>query len=51
MNTHNSIDAARTLAAGDKGICLKQQFEHKQYVEKYGKDLPKTRNWKRGNLK
>jgi xylulose-5-phosphate/fructose-6-phosphate phosphoketolase len=36
---------------GDKGIYLKQQLkdkliEHKQYINKYGEDMPEIRNWK-----
>ena len=40
---------------GERGIYLKQQLkdkliEHKQYIAKYGQDLPEIRNWtwKRG---
>jgi xylulose-5-phosphate/fructose-6-phosphate phosphoketolase len=40
--------------SGDKGIYLRQQLkdkliEHKQYIDKYGEDLPDIRNWKWGN--
>jgi xylulose-5-phosphate/fructose-6-phosphate phosphoketolase len=36
---------------GDRGIYLKQQLrdkliEHKQYIDRYGEDLPEVRNWK-----
>jgi phosphoketolase len=36
---------------GEKGIYLKQQLkdkliEHKQYINKHGRDLPEIRNWK-----
>ena len=36
-----------------KERCLKQQLrdkliEHKQYIDKYGEDLPEIRNWKWG---
>ena len=36
---------------GDKGIYLEQQLkdkliEHKQYIDKYGQNLPEIRNWK-----
>ncbi len=35
---------------GEKGVYLKQQLqdklvEHKQYIEKYGQDLPEIRSW------
>jgi len=35
---------------------MKQQLkdkliDHKQYIEKYGQDLPETRNWKWGQEK
>jgi xylulose-5-phosphate/fructose-6-phosphate phosphoketolase len=41
----------RLPQAGAKGIYLKQQLkdklvEHKQYIDKYGEDLPEIRNWK-----
>ena len=36
---------------GSKGAYLKQQMqdkliEHKQYIDKYGEDLPEIRSWK-----
>ena len=41
----------RLLQTGGKGVYLKQQLkdkliEHKQYIDKYGQDLPEIRNWK-----
>lgn len=41
----------RLPQTGEKGISLKQQFsdkliEHRQYINKYGGDLPEIRNWK-----
>ena len=41
----------RVPRTGDRGIYLKQQLrdkliEHKQYIDKYGQDLPEIRNWK-----
>ena len=46
----------RLPQTGDKGIYLKQQLkdkliEHKQYIDKYGEDLPEIRNWKWSNPK
>ncbi|MBZ5524340.1 MAG: phosphoketolase family protein [Acidobacteriia bacterium] len=43
----------RLPQTGEKGAYLKQQLkdkliEHKQYIEKYGEDLPEVRNWKWG---
>ncbi|MHB1456030.1 MAG: phosphoketolase family protein [Armatimonadota bacterium] len=43
----------RVPKTGDKGIYLKQQLkdkliEHKQYISKYGEDMPEIRNWKWG---
>jgi len=40
----------RVPRTGDRGIYLKQQLrdkliEHKQYIDKYGQDLPEIRNW------
>jgi xylulose-5-phosphate/fructose-6-phosphate phosphoketolase len=45
----------RVPQTGDKGVYLKQQLkdkliEHKQYMDKYGEDLPEIRNWKWGPL-
>jgi xylulose-5-phosphate/fructose-6-phosphate phosphoketolase len=41
----------RLPQTGDKGIYLKQQLkdkliEHKQYINKFGEDMPEIRNWK-----
>ena len=41
----------RLPQTGDRGVYLKQQLkdklvEHKQYIRKYGQDLPEIRNWK-----
>ncbi len=41
----------RLPQTGDRGIYLKQQLEdklieHKQYIAKYGQDMPEIRNWK-----
>ena len=41
----------RLPQTGDRGIYLKQQLkdkliEHKQYIEKYGEDMPEILNWK-----
>jgi xylulose-5-phosphate/fructose-6-phosphate phosphoketolase len=43
----------RLPQTGDKGIYLKQQLrdkliEHKQYIDKYGEDLPEIRHWRWG---
>jgi len=40
----------RLPQTGDKGLYLKQQLkekliEHKQYINKFGQDLPEIRNW------
>ena len=41
----------RLPQTGDKGVYLKQQLkdkliEHKQYIDKYGEDMPEIREWK-----
>jgi xylulose-5-phosphate/fructose-6-phosphate phosphoketolase len=43
----------RVPRTGEKGIYLKQQFkdkliEHKEYIDKYGRDMPEIRDWKWG---
>lgn len=49
---HLVMDALDRLPqTGDRGIYLKQQLkdklvEHKQYIEKYGEDMPEILNWK-----
>jgi xylulose-5-phosphate/fructose-6-phosphate phosphoketolase len=51
---HLVIDAIdRVPQVGERGAYLKQQLmdkliEHKQYIDKYGEDLPEIRNWKWG---
>ena len=51
---HLVMDAIDRLPqTGDKGIYLKQQLkdklvEHKQYIDKHGRDMPEIRNWKWG---
>ena len=51
---HLAMDAIDRLPrTGDKGLYLKQQLEdklikHKQYIDKYGDDMPEIRNWKWG---
>jgi xylulose-5-phosphate/fructose-6-phosphate phosphoketolase len=46
----------RLPQTGDKGIYLKQLLkdkliEHRQYINKYGQDMPEIRNWKWDNPK
>jgi xylulose-5-phosphate/fructose-6-phosphate phosphoketolase len=46
----------RLPQTGDKGIYLKQQLkakliEHKQYINKYGEDMPEIRNWQWGAMR
>ena len=54
---HLVMDTIERLPqTGDKGIYLKQQLkdkliEHRQYINKYGEDLPEIRNWKWGGTK
>jgi xylulose-5-phosphate/fructose-6-phosphate phosphoketolase len=49
---HLVMDAIDRLPqTGDQGVYLKQQLqdkliEHKQYIDKFGEDLPEIRNWK-----
>ena len=51
---HLVMDAIDRLPqTGSKGIDLKQQLkdkliEHKQYIDKYGRDLPEIRDWQWG---
>jgi len=45
----------RVPQTGDAGIHLKQQLqdkliEHKQYIDKYGEDMPEIRNWMWSNV-
>jgi xylulose-5-phosphate/fructose-6-phosphate phosphoketolase len=40
----------RVPRTGDKGVYLKQKLkdklvEHKQYIDRYGEDLPEIRDW------
>jgi xylulose-5-phosphate/fructose-6-phosphate phosphoketolase len=49
---HLVMDAIDRLPeTGDKGSYLKQQLKdkligHRQYIARYGEDLPEIRNWK-----
>jgi xylulose-5-phosphate/fructose-6-phosphate phosphoketolase len=41
----------RLSQTGEKGSYLKRQlheklFEHRQYINRYGRDMPEIRNWK-----
>ena len=36
---------------GSKAAYLKQQMQHKQYIDEHGQDLPEIRHWKWGNPK
>ena len=51
---HLAMDAVDRLPqTGAAGVYLKQQLkekllEHRQYIEKYGQDLPEIRDWKWG---
>ena len=53
---HLVIDVIDRLPqTGTKGTYLKQELqnklvEHKQYIHKYGEDMPEVRNWKWKNL-
>jgi xylulose-5-phosphate/fructose-6-phosphate phosphoketolase len=48
---HLAIDAVNRLpGTGSEGAYLKQQLldklvEHKQYIDRYGQDMPEIRNW------
>lgn len=52
---HLVIDTINRLPqTGAKGLALKEQLtakltEHRQYIEKYGEDMPEVRNWKWSN--
>ncbi|MEJ2103244.1 MAG: phosphoketolase family protein [Ignavibacteriaceae bacterium] len=54
---HLVMDAIDRLPqTGEKGLYLKQQLkdkliEHKQYIDKYGEDMPEVKNWKWTNKK
>ena len=49
---HVVMDAIDRLSqTGEKGIYLKQQLDdklidHRQYIDKYGEDMPEIRNWR-----
>lgn len=59
---HLVIDVIdRVPQTGERGLALKQQlkdklFEHKQYINLHGQDMPEIRNWRwsdtdnRGNI-
>jgi phosphoketolase len=38
--------AANYLSVGQIYLFDNMLFEHKQYINKYGEDLPEIRNWK-----
>ena len=49
---HLAMDTVDRLPqTGDRGVYLKQRlrdklYEHKQYIRKYGEDMPEIRNWR-----
>jgi xylulose-5-phosphate/fructose-6-phosphate phosphoketolase len=49
---HLVIDAIERLPqTGERGAYLKQKLEdklieHRQYIERYGEDMPEIKNWK-----
>jgi len=49
---HLVMDAIDRLPqTGDRGIYLKQQLkdkliDHRQYINRYGEDMPEVREWK-----
>jgi hypothetical protein len=53
---HLVIDTIdRVPQTGERGVYLKQQLkdkliEHKQYIDRYGQDLPEIRNWRRAHI-
>jgi len=47
------MDAIDRLPQTGAGVYVKEQLkgkliEHKQYIDKYGQDLPEVRDWKWG---
>jgi xylulose-5-phosphate/fructose-6-phosphate phosphoketolase len=40
------VPRLRDRAASVKQLMVKKRIEHKEYIEKYGEDMPEIRNWK-----
>jgi len=45
------VPAQRARAACAKQAIRDRLIEHRQYIEKYGEDMPEIRNWKWGGTK
>jgi xylulose-5-phosphate/fructose-6-phosphate phosphoketolase len=39
------VPRLRDRAAAVKQLMVKKRIEHKEYIEKYGEDMPEIRDW------